>query len=246
MVCRYCGHHSKLIKAHVIPEAFFRRLRAGKSPPILLTNKEDDYPKRSPIGVYDRNILCRACEPLFGDWDHYAQALLDIEPRGAVNVIERGQIAGYEVREYRYDLLKLFFISILWRASVSGQGFYSKVKLGHFEHIAKDFIERRDPGTAEDFSVTLAKFDHPLGKTILDPHPEKHEGINYYRFYLGGYIAYIKADKRNASGLHRDFMMKQGEPLKILKRDMGAGGELSLIHDMLRSSTKFRNSTFKN
>lgn len=236
MNCRYCGEAGKLIKAHVIPEAFFRRLRDGQDPPRLLTNKEKEYPKRMPIGVYDSNILCKACEPRFGDWDDYAQELLGVEPKGALPIMDKDQIAGYEVQEYRYDLLKLFFISLLWRASVSRHTFYSKVKLGPFENIAKGFMECQEPGTPEDFSVTLAKFDHPVGETILDPHPEKREGVNYYRFYLGSYVAYIKVDKRRATGLHADFMMKRSEPLRIIGRNLERSKELPLIRDIATSA----------
>lgn len=238
MICRYCGEDRKLIKAHVIPEAFFRRLRDGQAPPRMLTNKKNEYPKRMPIGVYDKKILCQACEPHFQQWDDYAQDLLDVEPKGASQIIENGQFAGYEIQEYNYNLLKLFFISLLWRASVSKHIFYSKVNLGPFEHIAKRFIEHNDPGTPEDFSVTLAKFDHPIGKTILDPHPEKPEGINYYRFYFGSYIAYIKVDKRNTTGLHIDFMMKPGKPLRIIRRNLHQSKELPLIHDIVLSDNK--------
>jgi hypothetical protein len=240
MVCRYCGDQKKLIKAHVIPEAFFRRLRAGKAPPMLLTNNENEYPKKAPIGVYDRGILCQECERKFSHWDDYAQELLDIEPKGASYIMENGQIAGYEVDGYKYDLLKLFFISLLWRASISENVFYSKVDLGPLEHIAKNFIEHKDPGTAEDFSVTLAKFDHFLGETILDPHPEKHDDIDYYRFYFGSYIAYIKADEKKSSGLHMHFMMKPGEPLIIIQRDFKRSGEFPLIHDIVLSANKGR------
>lgn len=238
MICQYCGEDRKLIKAHVIPEAFFRRLRDGQAPPRMLTNKENEYPKRMPIGVYDNSILCEACETRFGVWDTYAQELLGMEPKGASRIAKEGVLAGYEVEDYRYDLLKLFFISLLWRASVSGHTFYSKVKLGPLEHIAKGFIERKDPGTPEDFSVTLAKFDHLLGETILDPHPEKKEGINYYRFYLGSYVAYIKADKREAPGLHVHLKMKPGEPLRIIMREMEHSKELPLIHDIVLSGNK--------
>jgi hypothetical protein len=240
MVCRYCGHNKKLIKAHVIPGSFFRRLRSGKAPPMLLTNNQYEYPKRAPIGVYDKNILCEDCEKNFGDWDNYAQDILDIKPKNGLLLMENSQFVGYKVKRYRYDLLKLFFISLLWRASVSGRTFYSKINLGPLEHIAKKFIENRDPGTAEDFSVTLAKFDHFLGETILDPDRKKIEGLNYYRFYLGGYIAYIKADKRRSLGLHADLMMKPGEPLIIVHRDLNQSKELPLIQNIVLSANKGR------
>ena len=238
MICRYCGEDKKLIKAHVIPEAFFRRLRDGRAPPRMLTNNKNEYPKRMPIGVYDNNILCEACEPHFEVWDNYAQELLGIEPKGASHIVGKDQLAGYETHEYWYDLLKLFFISLLWRASVSNHNFYVKVQLGPFENIAKGFIERKNPGTPEDFSVTLAKFDHPLGETVFDPHPEKKEGVNYYRFYLGSYVAYIKVDKRKAPGLHVHFKMKPGEPLRIIMRNLERSKELPLIYDIVLTANK--------
>jgi len=238
MTCRFCGEDRKLIKAHIIPAGFFRILRHGQIPPQMLTTNENEYTKRMPIGVYDKNILCEICEPLFGVWDNYAQQLLGLEPKGSSPIINQGEIYGYEIQKYNYELLKLFFISLLWRASLSKHIFYSKVNLGLFEHIAKRFIEHNDPGTPEDFSVTLAKFDHPIGKTILDPHPEKPEGINYYRFYFGSYIAYIKVDKRNTTGLHIDFMMKPGKPLQIIRRNLHQSKELPLIHDIVLSDNK--------
>ena len=97
----------------MIPAGFFRRIDDGNGTLRLLSESEEQYPKRSPIGVYDSTILCEFCEPLFGDWDNYAQELLTEEPKDSMRIVENGQLGGYEVKEYRYDLLKLFFISVL-------------------------------------------------------------------------------------------------------------------------------------
>lgn len=242
MSCKFCGKEKKLIKAHVIPEAFFRRLRDGQDPPRLLTNAEKSYPKRMPIGVYDSTILCAECEKLFGDWDNYAQDLLGVEPKDATQVVENGQVVGYEIYEYRYDLLKLFFISLLWRSSISTHRFYSRVALGSFEAIAKSFIERRDPGMPQDFSVTVAKFNHPHGQSIFNPHHEKWDQVNYYRFYLGSYVVYIKTDKRKAPGLHARFMMKPGEPLHIIRRDLERSKEMQLLRSIATAAKTRRKS----
>ena len=80
MTCCYCRQDKKLIKAHIIPEGFFRRLREEQNPPMMLTNTAGEYPKKMPIGVYDKNILCDECEKIFGVWDEYAQQLLTDEP----------------------------------------------------------------------------------------------------------------------------------------------------------------------
>ena len=236
MVCRFCGDNKKLIKAHVIPEAFFRRLRDGKYPPKLLSNKENEYPKKAPIGVYDAKILCEHCERQFSDWDNYAQDLLGEEPKNSSPIIEGNQLGGYEIKNYRYDSLKLFFISLLWRASVSVHSFYAHISLGRYEAVAKHLIEHQDPGSEDDFSVTLAKFDHLLGETILDPCRKKWDGVNYYRFYLGSYVAYIKTDKQKAPEPLSSFIMRPSEPLIIISRDLEQSKELPLIKKMITAA----------
>jgi hypothetical protein len=205
---------------------------------LRLIAEEEQYPRRTPVGVYDSTILCDSCEPIFGEWDNYAQELLSREPKDATLVLDGAKVVGYEVLEYRYDLLKLFFISLLWRASVSGQEFYRKVKLGPYEPAAKRLLECRHPGSAQQFAVTLAKFDDRLAEGILDPHPEKWDGINYYRFYLGGYVAYVKADRRSAPKPHSDFLLTPERPLRIIRRRLEGSSELSLMHKIAAAAQK--------
>lgn len=236
MDCRYCGKETNLVNAHVIPEGFFRRLRNGQDPPRLLTNKANEYPKKAPVGVYDTNILCEKCEPLFGDWDNYAQQFLtEQRPPGEV-IYSEGQRVAYKVQKYDYAKLKLFFLSLIWRASVSEHPFYNRIKLGPFEKAAKDLIERCEPGSEHEFGVTLAKFDHPLGTAILNPHPEKREGINYCRFYLGSYVAYIKMDKRISPKPLGDFLLTPRPPLYIICRNLEKSKELPLMRKIALSA----------
>lgn len=231
MICKFCQQEKKLIKAHVIPESFFRRLRDGENPPRLLTAKEGIYPKRASKGVYDPNILCIDCERQFGDWDNYGQKFLAEEPIGEPKVIG-SKIVGYEVPHYNYPELKLFFISLVWRASVSTHPFYERIRLGPHEEVVKRLVEHRDPGDAEDFSVILARFDHPLGASILDPHPEKIYQVNYCRFYLAGYIAYVKVDKRPTPEPFSKLILRYGMPTCIICRTLENSKEWPLIHEI--------------
>jgi hypothetical protein len=241
-VCRFCGEDKRLIKAHIIPAAFFRRLRDGQDPPRLLTSKEGEYPKRMPIGIYDPDILCNDCEMQFGDWDGYAQELLGEELKDSSPMAVDGKIVAHEIREYNYRLLKLFFISLLWRASVSGHPFYSRISVGHYEQLAKSLIEVRDPGYEDDFSVLIAKFDHPIGDTILDPHRDRYDGVNYCRFYLGSYVAYIKTDKKKNPESFSRLIMKPDQQLYIIGRDMLRSKELPSI---LKIATAIKNQFLK-
>jgi len=235
MKCKFCGNDKRLIKAYIIPASFFRRLRQGPEPLKLITNKAGEYNRKDPVGVYDKSIVCNDCENIWREWDDYAQKLLAEEPLNGQARYHGSQKIAYMVNNFEYRKLKLFFISMIWRASVSSHQFFSKVSLGQFEDIAKERIASSDPGDSEDFSVTLAKFDHPLAKSILDPHEDKHSGVNYYRFYLASYVAYVKVDYKPTPMPLSQFAMAENRPLYILCRDFEKSKERNLMKKLLRS-----------
>ena len=144
MICRFCEQPRRLIKAHVIPEAFFRRLREGKQSPLLV--KQREHIRRSPIGIYDPEILCAECDAIFAPWDDYAQKVLPRELDAANAIMIGTKVGGWTIANYRYDSLKLFFISLLWRASVSQHSFYHRIKLNIFESKAKEMVLKTNPG----------------------------------------------------------------------------------------------------
>jgi hypothetical protein len=229
MICKFCGEDKKLIDAHIIPEGFFRRVRRGKQSLKMVTNMKGQFPRKSPIGEYDRTIVCGDCEGIWQDWDDYAQKLLGDTPTNSWIRYGDNKKLCYVVDNYDYSRLKLFFISLLWRASVSSRPFYSKVSLGEFEAIAKKHIEEQNPGGTDDFAVTIAKFDHPSAKSMLDPHSDKFFGVNFCRFYLTDYVAYIKVDHSPSPYLFSQLSIAEGRPLHVICRDFTASKELLLM-----------------
>ena len=207
MTCRGCGREKKLIKAHIIPESFFRGLRDGQKAPKIYSTTEGIHPKKAPIGVYDMEILCNDCEQNFQTLDDYGCQVLikneqDLEP-----LLRGGKIVGYRINNVDTTKLKLFFLSILWRASISTQYFYSKVALNRLEEKVKNLIWENDPGGTHDFSFVLARFEGDgAGRVILDPHEERWFGVRYYRFYLYGYILHIKADSQKTPSQWEPFI----------------------------------------
>jgi hypothetical protein len=233
--CKFCGSESKLIKAHIIPAGLFRRLQKGDKPLELMTNKAGEHIKKAPIGVYDRTIVCGKCEKIWQEWDEYAQQLLTDGPLNGRIIYHENKALCYVVDSYDYQKLKLFFISLLWRAAVSSHPFFSKVSIGEFEDIAKWHIVSRAPGNSSDFSITLARFENPLAKPILDPHTEKFSDVNYVRFYLSGYIAYIKVDHKPAPMPLAVITLSEKTPLYILCRDFTKSKELDLMRKIITS-----------
>lgn len=239
MICKGCGENKNLIKAHVIPEAFFRGLRDGKDSPRLLTDIDGIFPKKAPIGVYDKTILCRDCEDRFQVVDNYAQNILLRKEYDHVELKWGGKVVGYRVDDVDYRLLKRFFISVLWRASVSSQEFYSKVSLGPYESALKELIWRDECGGKNQFSFVISKFtDTTVGRTILDPHRERWRGVNYCRLYLYGYVVYIKVDKQASPEILRNLEMYTDGSLFIVGRDIHNSSEYSVMVSVARKSAK--------
>ena len=234
MRCKICTQANKLVKAHVIPESFFRPLRKGEKPPYLVSM--GNYRKRAPIGVYDKTILCESCEQLFGQWDDYAQMLL-LQNFDQARPLKKGDdIYGYVYDSYDYEKLKLFFISLLWRASVSSHEYFGSVKLNVFEDVAKKHIVDQDPGSKDDFSVILAHFDELDGKrTMLNPQPQRMDSLNYYLFYLTGFMAYVKVDSRKVTGTLKKFIMSPDLDLPIVRRYFLISNEKELLSRIVKS-----------
>ena len=131
MQCKFCRQERKLVEAHVIPRSFFEIDPAN--PPRLASNKDGVFPKRSPAGMYDTQLVCEDCERMFSPFDDYAQRLLVANREAAKPIYDGEQPIAYIYEAYDYQKLKLFFLSLLWRASESSHNFYRRIKLGPHE-----------------------------------------------------------------------------------------------------------------
>lgn len=193
-----CNQDKKLIKAHIIPRSFHKSLNQGDvQTPIIITSKPGEYPKQSQTGVYDKEIVCEDCEKIFSTWDDYGYEFLFQELDEDRYIVSNNERIAYNFGPTNYENLKLFFLSVLWRASISKQQLFNSVQLGPYEEKLKHHILSKDPGSVEDFSVALSRFDAPPNETgILNPDRAKYDGVNHYRLYLGGYMAIIKVSNQ--------------------------------------------------
>jgi hypothetical protein len=171
----------------------------------------------------------------------YAQEVLRDDLVGARVQRVDDLVVGHEIDDWRYDLLKLFFVSLLWRASVSTHPMFHRISLGPLEEVARGMLRRGDPGSSQSFAVALSKFDARDGRAILDPHVERIDGIKYARFYLGLYVAWIKIDSRAGAAWLEHFVLVPGQPLKIIDRGgLTEGRELSVLQRLVAKSQNRR------
>jgi len=232
--CRLCGSTTGFVKSHIIPEAFFREIRDGKEAPILVSGSPGYFPKRSPIGIYDAEILCSGCESEFAQLDSYGiEVLLSCFGSFFQPMVLSGVAEGFE--SATVDKLKLldFLVSVLWRASVSTQAFYRKVDLGPYEQLAIDVLVAGShaPGV---FDAVLARWednddDKLPTSAILDPRPERWDGIHSYRMYLGKIVAFVRVDKRPFAKPFSELSLRSEGPCRIIGRRLATSKDLDAI-----------------
>ena len=162
MICRLCNtEKGKLCKAHLIPESFYRfmypdEIVQGDALRVVLHNL--DYVKKSRTGLYDENILCASCDHLLGQLDEYGKnVLLGYIPRlvhtdGSTDLFVLDNV----------DIAKLirFFLSVLWRFSISKREETKRVSIGEkFENKIRNLLYYNS-GNEEDFPMVISRYKY--------------------------------------------------------------------------------------
>jgi hypothetical protein len=234
MFCQLCGKEKKLIDAHIIPRQLYKPLEQSENIPpadeVLRVYSTTTYSKKRPIGTYDSKILCGDCDnEILGVLDNYAQTLL-LKPFTETNYLSKdGKKLFYKLEDIDYPKFKLFFMSVLWRASITNQDFFHQVNLGSWESVLKDMILNADPGTENDFSVILSKYEGASATIMPNPQRIRTEGINYYKFRMGSYSVLIKVDQRPFPGKLKPVVLRPNQPLLIQIKDYEDSKEFNTI-----------------
>lgn len=225
-ICQLCKKEKPLIDAHIVPKSFIFAHGHNK----IISNIESHFSEKSPKGIYDTEILCKRCEGLFSRCDDYAYELLkqSFKPNEIVPKF------GMVINNYDYNTLKFFFISLLWRASVSNHHYYNAMSLGpHKERLRKLIIDK-NPGSEEEYSVCLRRFTGELsGAAALNPIKCKLDEVNYWLIYFGDYCAYIKVDKRRTPRPFNRIILKPDQKLFISTKEFLQSSEFLTIRQML-------------
>ncbi len=237
ITCKLTGKVGRPVKAHVVPKAFYELPHQSEGPCKLISNASDTYPKKVPIGIYDDTIVTKDGEARFGPWDDYASQVLLLRFDEFTPIRHNSKIVAWYFPDVDYAALKLFALSVLWRAHASAQPAFRKVKLGIHEPIIRNLLLRGDPASEEEYSVCIARWiDEQFGPVFMDPFREKYEGVNYYRIYCGRYVLYVKVDKRKTGPSFKEIQLAPGRPLCVIARTLRSSKEWPLMLGIAREN----------
>ena len=230
--CLLCGKNKRLVKAHIIPRGFWTSIKIDEKAARVYFKERKS--KQSQSGIHDTNILCEDCDgKILGKWDKYAQELLLQKLESYASIYEKVITVG----EFDYSKLKLFFMSVLWRASVTSDRFFEKVSLNSWESKLRQMILQEIPGNVDDFSVLITRYWGLEAKCMPEPRrcKAKSNGLNFYEFRLANYDFLIKVDQRKFPDFLEPYLLQPDKPLMIRNIDYKITNEYQIIVDNIRA-----------
>ncbi len=247
--CSLCGAFDPLIASHLVPDFFIRSLERrivtgskGETQPtsIALSTRAGMKGGRKQRGHWEKEfgikepLLCAKCEGQFSTYESYfREYFYGNAPaplvKQQVGDLVSGPKAGFrgmlECRSIKvnYCLLKLFVLSLVWRASVGKGKFFEAVSLGtkHEERLA-EALRTENPGDEDDYAVGMIDLRHEGdGMVDLIDSPEvirDEENQRLCRFVIGGFafMVHIGAEGHRPSATTRVMSLKNDGSMVVL------------------------------
>jgi hypothetical protein len=123
--CVLCQKDAELRISHIIPNAIFRGIKRENSGKMITFDDAPEGKINTTIDSWSERLLCGACEMLIGR----SEKVFFDTMRSTRSAVRCAHPAGVTFQVINHAALKLFFMSLLWRAAVSVQEVYSKVWL---------------------------------------------------------------------------------------------------------------------
>ena len=232
-ICKLCGKDKELVKAHIIPKAFWNLPDQAAGPLAMVSNEPGWKTTPSRIGPYDESILCESCDGEIGKLDQHA---VETFLRDKRKLSYQSNIHGlYVYPDANSQLIISFVTSLAWRASVSMHSFFSRVSLGPFE---SQFLQTFTTGNVGNLQESIVVMEYDQETPVMDPHMSRIEGIKVLAFQAERFLFQIKVDQRSFPDHFKLFALQSNRPvLSLLKKwdeSRQRDAMLAIVKDMQR------------
>ena len=234
--CKLCLNDADLCKSHIIPEFCFYPFYDPSHRFIEVTDVKKGKVRKGQKGYWEK-LLCQSCEAHISRFERHARRLF-VDPLPSLHPGTR------TVRKHvrlRYNLLKLFFLSVLWRSSVSTNSFYKFVSLGPHEETMRKMLLNDDPGSPDLYSVLpyALHFERVwLRDFMVEPTWTKFEARRCYRFVMAGFVIFIFVSSHPLHGELLRHVLSPNRTVETYDKELAAFGFLREVWNKSSETTK--------
>jgi hypothetical protein len=227
-----------LCNSHIISEFLFRILYDKNHRYIEVPDIKEGKVRKGQSG-YKQRLLCSACEKVLNRYERHSRRLF----RDALPPPLLGAARMREFHNLDYRLLKLFFLSVLWRASLSSLPIFRHVSLGPHEETLRNMILSGDAGSEADYA-TLFFILHLDGQHLRDfmvePTFMRVEGHKCYRLVLSGFVVLIFVSSQQVPDPLPRVVLSPSRPVRGYDAEFGQFAFLRAVWEKAAEVTKHR------
>jgi hypothetical protein len=210
-ICKLCLQEKLLCnKSHVLPKHSYKILKDdGYCLYIDQETANKESKQKDYSGVFESNILCENCEQnILSNYEKYGYILIYCNNLKNISKVMSDDKIIINGSGYNYLKIKLYFLSILWKSSISSNKFFEEVKLSNdVEDRIRSMLLNNDPGEEKDFPIFIsaphlsngAKFDSRDILITRSPIKRQVKKIDIYDFLVTGQNICFIIDDRGAS-----------------------------------------------
>lgn len=242
-ICRLCLQNKELInKSHILSDFFFDNIYGDDHEAYRVPLNALKEGKKIHTGEFEGGLLCQECDNcVLGGYENYGSKFIfgrrDKKPLPNVNAETQlhadNKLKSTFITGIDYKKLKLFMLSLLWRASVSSRPFFAQVQLGRYEEEIRRMLLNGVPGEQMMFPTmvnVIVGQNHFVSKQIISSPTKFRDGhCIAYQFHVGRLIFMY-------------YVSPSGIPDAIKEVALTEKGEMRVVHldgDISDSFMKF-------
>jgi len=146
-ICNLCGNKSEIRKSHILPEYFYSGIYDNKHRTLEITQDSERIIQKG----LRKYLFCQICETKLSRFEGYAAQLIRDIPNFAHDSNKR----FIYLENVNYSKLKLFQLSILWRASIVKDSGFGQVDLGPHEEKIRHMLMHEIPGKTFEYGCIM-------------------------------------------------------------------------------------------
>lgn len=215
-ICKLCLKPAVLRRSHILPDmAYAGIIEKNLHPRMVIVQDvvEGRISDKTQQTGYREWLLCENCELRFSVYERYASEHF-FRAKLTVPTSESDRLV--RISGLNYAPLKLYLLSVLWRASVAEGRFFRCVDLGdRHEERLRQMLDAEDPGKADEYGCLITpllpesftRVEHLLSmpaRTRTDQH-------NTCLFQYRGFVFHYYVSRHRISpGLRQTFLNEEG------------------------------------